>query len=218
MAFYPDDIASFREKLNLPNQPFDVNKKTTVYVEDFSAVEDEVIAVETTLGENPQSTYDTVADFLLALAAGAGTLEDVKVAEFSITNDQLTNLVTAPVLLIPAPGAGKVLIVFFAIGYMNFPGDPYVSPNEDNYLGVMGGTDTANEDVQRLNLDELEYLPLYSAEQWSILSVWEGRTTLLGIENLGVYLLDAGTADMTGGDPADVYRLRIYYDIFTNIV
>lgn len=46
MATYPEDTVSFREKLNIAGQTYDEDKKTTIYVEDFLALEDEIIAVE----------------------------------------------------------------------------------------------------------------------------------------------------------------------------
>jgi hypothetical protein len=48
-ASYPASIKSFRTKANKSGVVYDVDKTTVLFVEDFSAIEDEVVAIETEL-------------------------------------------------------------------------------------------------------------------------------------------------------------------------
>lgn len=81
MSAYPNEIITFRERENLPNVTYDVDKKTTIFNEDFVTLEQEVIAIESTLGENPQGEYDTVVERLDNLPTGGGPIELVGEAE-----------------------------------------------------------------------------------------------------------------------------------------
>ena len=64
MADYPDDIMTFRTIANLPNQTYDENNQTTIYKEDIEKLKDEIVAIQTVLGLNPNGEYDTVKDFI----------------------------------------------------------------------------------------------------------------------------------------------------------
>jgi len=57
MSDYPTAIADFRTKSNIPGQVYDVAKQTTVYVEDLTALEAEVIAIEEVIGTDPLDGY-----------------------------------------------------------------------------------------------------------------------------------------------------------------
>lgn len=67
MDNYPEDISTFRTRQNLPNQPYDETKLTTIYNEDLTRIESELVAVETVLGIEPQAGFTTVADRISAL-------------------------------------------------------------------------------------------------------------------------------------------------------
>lgn len=69
MSDYPGALDSFRAKANLPNQPYDAAKQTTIYADDFVALESSVIAVEGTLGLNPQGEVADVAERLADIQA-----------------------------------------------------------------------------------------------------------------------------------------------------
>lgn len=69
-SVYPGDIDSFRTIQNVPGEVYDPSKVTRLYAEDVQALDDAIIAVEETLGENPQGSYDTVADRLDDLSPG----------------------------------------------------------------------------------------------------------------------------------------------------
>lgn len=69
---YPERIYSPREKSNRSGIIYDPLKKTVIFVEDISKLDDEVVAIENTLGENPQGAFDDVADFLTAIVVSLG--------------------------------------------------------------------------------------------------------------------------------------------------
>lgn len=47
MAYFPDNIVSFREKTNLPGVEFNELDEKTLFVEDIKKIEDEIVALET---------------------------------------------------------------------------------------------------------------------------------------------------------------------------
>ena len=57
MADYPATIPTFREILNLPNEAYDENKKTTIYAEDFNTLRAEVIAITEAIGVQLENIY-----------------------------------------------------------------------------------------------------------------------------------------------------------------
>lgn len=64
MTDYPGAIYSPRAKENSQDVSYDPEKKTVIFAEDITKLDDEVIAVETELGTNPKGTHDSVADYL----------------------------------------------------------------------------------------------------------------------------------------------------------
>lgn len=76
MTTYPGAIDEFRETQNLPGITYDSEDTTTVYAEDTNDHSDAIVAIETTLGVEPQGDSDTVADRLASLEALIATLDD----------------------------------------------------------------------------------------------------------------------------------------------
>ena len=72
MASYPNDIYSHREMENLPGTTYDPSAKKTLFAEDIGSLSSELAAIETTLGINPQGTYETVAERIGDLGGGGG--------------------------------------------------------------------------------------------------------------------------------------------------
>lgn len=70
MADYPGSIFDPREVENLPTIAFDADETTTLFAEDTNGANAEIVAIEETVGVNPQGSYMTVAERLddLALA------------------------------------------------------------------------------------------------------------------------------------------------------
>jgi hypothetical protein len=69
MASFPAGIFSPRALVNLPGIVYDVLKTKILFAEDHNRLADEVVAIETTLGENPQGAYATVAARLADIPA-----------------------------------------------------------------------------------------------------------------------------------------------------
>ena len=60
MSDYPGAVDTFRTIENIPGQSYDPTKKTTIYAEDIQALAAAVVALEETLGVNPQGDNDSV--------------------------------------------------------------------------------------------------------------------------------------------------------------
>lgn len=67
MADFPGSIFSPRTLVNLPGISFDPTQTKNLFAEDVNSPNAEIVAIETTLGLNPQGSYDTVADRLDAI-------------------------------------------------------------------------------------------------------------------------------------------------------
>jgi hypothetical protein len=57
MSQFPEEIYTPREKENRPGVIYDPEKKRTIFVEDFNAVDDEIIAIETEINKIDDSGY-----------------------------------------------------------------------------------------------------------------------------------------------------------------
>jgi len=69
MADYPDSVYSPRTKENRSGVVYDAAKKSVIFVEDISKLDDEVVAIETELGANPKGAYASLVARLNALEA-----------------------------------------------------------------------------------------------------------------------------------------------------
>lgn len=74
MADFPASIYTAREIENLPGIDFDSTKKQVLFAEDVQGITDEITAIESTLGENPQGSFDTVVAWLSSLASDVASL------------------------------------------------------------------------------------------------------------------------------------------------
>lgn len=63
-ASFPAGVYEPREIENVPGQTYDESKKTRLYADDINNSNAEIIAIEETLGVNPQGDFDTVASRL----------------------------------------------------------------------------------------------------------------------------------------------------------
>jgi len=68
---YPDDIYSPRAKANRSGVVYNPAKETVLYVEDVVSLDEHIVALEETLGLDPQGEYDSVADRLDNLIANS---------------------------------------------------------------------------------------------------------------------------------------------------
>lgn len=71
-AQYPDAIYEPREKQNRPGVIYEPERKTVGFVEDVTKLDDEVVAIENELGENPKAGYANVAERLDDIGGGGG--------------------------------------------------------------------------------------------------------------------------------------------------
>ena len=94
MSSYPTATISFREKTNLPGMVYDATKKTTLFVEDLSVVENEVIAIENELGTSPKGTKASVK----ARLDDVDTAISGKQAALGFTAENVANKDTATTL------------------------------------------------------------------------------------------------------------------------
>jgi len=72
MADFPTAIFTPRAVANLPGIVYNADDDLTYYAEDYELPTDEIVAIETVLGLNPQGAYNNVAERLDALPSGAG--------------------------------------------------------------------------------------------------------------------------------------------------
>jgi hypothetical protein len=80
MATYPAGTYSPRAKENKSGVVYDAAKKTVIFVEDISKLDDEVVAIETELGTNPKGAkadVKTRLDDVDTTVAGKTTLAEV---------------------------------------------------------------------------------------------------------------------------------------------
>lgn len=69
MATYPDDIFEPRTVENLPGISYDAAEFSTGFAEDYSLPADEIVAIQETLGTNPEGAYATVKAWLTDISA-----------------------------------------------------------------------------------------------------------------------------------------------------
>lgn len=70
MSDYPTGIDTFRAQSNIAGHEFDSTKETTIYAEDFTGRSDAIIAIEETLGIDPQGASATVDARISAVESG----------------------------------------------------------------------------------------------------------------------------------------------------
>lgn len=76
MAKYPSSIFDPRPKENRLGVEFNPAKKTVLFAEDISSIDEEIVAIETILGLNPQGEHETVGDYLQALESVISSIPD----------------------------------------------------------------------------------------------------------------------------------------------
>ena len=85
-AEYPGAIKTFREIEDLPGVVYEPDQKTTIFAKDTTDISDEVVAIEQTLGTNPNGEYETVADRLDDMGGGGTSFIYEKVILSEPTN------------------------------------------------------------------------------------------------------------------------------------
>jgi len=67
MTVYPGAIDQFRVHNNLPGMNYDAEKADIIYAEDINKISDNIVAIETTLGINPQGAENDIATLITTL-------------------------------------------------------------------------------------------------------------------------------------------------------
>lgn len=75
MSDYPDSIDSFRTVQNLPEVDYDEDDLKTLFAEDINSLNSAVVAIQTTLGENPEGGTTDVVNRLDFIEADVGSKE-----------------------------------------------------------------------------------------------------------------------------------------------
>lgn len=73
MADYPESIYDPRTVANVDGTVYEPTETTRIFAEDVNLANDEIVAIEETLGENPQGDFETVAERLEGAALKANT-------------------------------------------------------------------------------------------------------------------------------------------------
>lgn len=73
MAEYPSGVYDPRTKENDPSVEYDADKKSVIFVEDVTKLDDEVVAIETELGASPSGAWSDIAAAIVDLAKGTIT-------------------------------------------------------------------------------------------------------------------------------------------------
>lgn len=96
-ADYPTSIFALRDIENVAGNTYDATKKNRFYAEDLQALAAEISALETILGLLPSGAYDTVVEWLDALAAGLAAVKVRKYTQESVeTPDGSITIFTMP--------------------------------------------------------------------------------------------------------------------------
>jgi len=125
MASYPDAVYSPRAKENRSGVVYDADKKSVIFVQDVSKLDDEVVAVETELGTSPKGDYSDVKErientelnAIIFTFDGAGAeittgLKQFLLMPFKCEIQQVTLL---------ADVSGNIVIDIWKDSYANFP-------------------------------------------------------------------------------------------------
>ena len=130
-------------------------------------------------------------------------------AKIALTNAQLTHLHSAPVQLVAAPGAGKILVPTMIIGDLTFGTAAFAAATPNIFWGTNAGTSAIGSQA--------------ALQAWLRAGANEGliddavasgaiQAALANFANLRLILGDAGADDATGDSTAE---LILTYNIVT---
>lgn len=140
-----------------------------------------------------QVTSQTTTGAIAALA-NAGGRAILSTGPVSFSRSQLLNLFSSPLGILPAPGAGKAILIFQTFYVLTFGTVAYVSPGFANYLfyGTPGGqpADSGDNDVFTVGS---------SSATTSVGGLQGGTASLASVENQPIVFANP-TANMTTGD------------------
>jgi hypothetical protein len=126
MSDYPAGVYTPREKENAPGIVYDADQKSRLYVEDIIKLDDEVVAIETELGENPKG--DDV-DVVARLNRIDGDIDDLilfneyKILSAHTAVNNSTVLTDCGELVVAVPANTTVHIRFFIVASIKASSD-----------------------------------------------------------------------------------------------
>jgi len=124
-------------------------------------------------------------------------------ADVQITNAQLLAIRATPINLVPAPGAGKAIVVLGAQLYFDSAGAYTVGTN-DLQLEYASGADIAALIETVGFLDQATDQARYHAP---------AAGTQTPVANSAVRLINSGASEFTGGNAANTLSVRVLYTI-----
>lgn len=141
MSSYPGAIDEFRVTQNLPGIVYNADDKKTIFAEDTNAHSDAIVAIEQTLGKNPQGNYDTVADRLDASGGGSpiifATSSTASATQLKVCTTDVGDYV---------PAYGDIVVVKFTAGQHYASASTNFASIMFNFDGIAGNKSLANID------------------------------------------------------------------------
>jgi hypothetical protein len=195
-------------------------------LDDSPATADEVYL--RTMGQSERA----IAAVAAKRAGGGGGGGVLSVASVKLTNAQVLALPTTPVQLVAAPGAGKVLIPFLAVFYLDWTAD-YTNIDAHAVLKVgysptgsltflVAFVEIANSGVSGVlaegasNYAVLGPTAIANGASSFVVAV-SGSNDEPGQTNVALLLAatNALAGNFTGGDPANTLQVSVYYNTLT---
>lgn len=145
MADYPGSIYDPREVENLPTIAFDADETTTLFAEDTNGANAEIVAIEETVGVNPQGSYDTVAERLDDLAIAddvvpyTGAAHNVDLGTNELFTPRITGVNSAGLVLVSSLGFTTIDYILL-IGRILFDSESSGNYAEIDTSLLTGGT------------------------------------------------------------------------------
>lgn len=205
MATYPTNIYEGRTVENLPGIVYDPNDLKTLFAEDINNLNNEVEAVETELGTNPSGDFDTVAERLDDIEENM-PVSDILTVIKTITSAQIKALYASPVELIPAPGAGKYIIIESVVVFFNYGTIAYLSGGNISITNSGGGISFVSSVLTTTYLRGMTSVITRKTPP----ETYFGQSSLV---NIGCYLKNISASEYTNGD--GTIKLIINYRVIT---
>lgn len=129
----------------------------------------------------------------------------------TLTDGQIQDLPTTPVLVVDGQGAGKVIVPVTLVLTSNFSNGAYTLTGGSNALGLGVTSDpgccvalTTDPDlILTIQDDLISFIGLPTG-------AWLGQYGKTAADNAPLYLFQNGS-DNTGGDPANTLMVTVYY-------